>query len=112
MSGINAKPMPTFDLQLESGGDYEDVVRWTGGNFPPGSEVELIIGTKLNTVDGLAAATIYDFVISGDAATIKVESEVCGLWPVPQGEWRLRYRNTTTTPTTEKIVAGGKIKRS
>ena len=109
MSGINAKPMPTFDLQLETGGDYEDRVRWKDGNFPDGAEVELVIGKQLKTATGMSDATVYEFTVAGDTATIKVESEVCDLW---EGEWRLRYRDTTTTPTTEKIVCGGKIRRT
>ena len=109
MSGIGADPVKTLQLTVETGGDFEDVVRWQAGDFPDGSEVELIIGDELNTPAGLAAATVYELIIAGDSATIKVESEVCDLW---EGQYRLRYRDTTTTPTTERIVCGGKIKRT
>lgn len=101
MSGIGAAKVPKLKLELESGGDYVDIIRWKGGNFPSGSELELVVG-KL-------PGTVYPFVIVGDTATIKVESEVCDLW---SGEYRLRYRDTTTTPTTEKIVCVGQIGRT
>ena len=101
MSGIGAPKPPKMNLAVESGGDYVETIRWSGGDYPAGSELELVIGAL--------PGTVYPYAISGDSATIKIESEVCDLW---SGEYRLRYRDTTTTPTTETIVCTGRIVRT
>ena len=85
-------------LVLATGGDFQWTFHYDSGNFPAGSALYLLIG-----------ASQWDFVISGDTATIKVESAVADLIP-SLTPFRLIFKQTTT-PTTETVIGYGTVSR-
>ncbi|PQP24176.1 DUF7264 domain-containing protein [Rhodococcus opacus] len=85
-------------LVLATGGDFQWTFRYDGGNYPAGSSLYFIVGEDQ-----------WDFTISGDTATIKIESAVADLVPT-QTRFRLIFKETTT-PTTETVIAYGTVTR-
>ncbi|MGY1896213.1 LtfC-like domain-containing protein [Nocardia gipuzkoensis] len=76
------------------------------GTFPAG--IELFIHFR-NGEDG-EWADKWHYVISGNTATVLVESEVADL--IPDGtDFRLTVKDTNVTPSREKHVCIGIVKR-
>lgn len=92
-------PPQKADLVLSTGGDFQWSFVWKEGDFPTGSSLYLLIGSDQQ----------WDFVIAGDIASIKIESEVADL--VKAGTaYRMVFKRDTT-PTTETVICHGKVKR-
>lgn len=89
-------------LTLNPGEDFVKTFRWGAGAFPAGFELFYVIHT--------ATPLQWDFVITGDTAELKIESEVVDTVPV-RTEWQLMSRENTA-PTTETEVCWGTVKRT
>lgn len=105
MAGLQPQSEP---LYLTAGSDFTWQYHFTESDgvtpkeFPIGAEVYYLIGT-------LESSVKWPYVIEGDLARIKIESEVSDL--VEDGTpYRLFFKEATT-PTTESPVLIGNVKR-
>ncbi|MGW0245040.1 LtfC-like domain-containing protein [Nocardia goodfellowii] len=110
MAGREALVEP---LILITGDDFEWFYDWKPDpngppqNFPAG--LELFYEFK-NGPNGWIGGTVWNYVITETRAAIKRESEIADAMK-DRTPYRLKLRDTTTTPTTEKVLVIGLVKR-
>ncbi|QTR98339.1 hypothetical protein J6K27_003459 [Rhodococcus qingshengii] len=99
------KPTPKGALNLPTVGDF---VYWyafeDGIEFPNGTQMYFLLGDLEDT------QLKWDFAITGDTASIKIESEVVATVDTGTKYW-LMLKDTTTTPTTETELQTGTVKK-
>lgn len=101
MADLGVEPVKGT-MFVATGGDFVWNYRYekdgAPADFPSGASLDLLIGDDL-----------HSFTISGDTATIKIESEDSDEIADRTG-FRLRLTEPTT-PTTETILVYGQVKR-
>ena len=102
MADLGVEPVKGT-MFLATGGDFVWNYRYEKDGapteFPSGAALDLIIGSDL-----------YPFTISGDTASIKIESEDADDIPDRTG-FRLRLSEPTSPESTETILVYGSVKR-
>ncbi|QIS16401.1 DUF7264 domain-containing protein [Nocardia arthritidis] len=97
---------PVRALNLISGDDFKWGYRWENGVFP--TNVELYLEFRNGPNGGWGDK--WQFAITGDTASIRVQSEVADAVPNRLG-YRLIYRDKNVTPTDETVLCYGAVKR-
>lgn len=99
------KPTPKGALNLPTVGDF---VYWyafeDGIEFPSGTQMYFLLGDPEDT------QLKWDFAISGDTASIKIESDVVATVAAGTKYW-LMLKDTSTSPATETELQTGAVKK-
>lgn len=98
-------PTPKGKINLPTIGDFTYNYQFSDGSaFPAGSKLWLLFG------DAGTTQVRWDFTISGATATIRKESEDVALIDSDTKFW-LMYSPAVTSPTTEKELLTGTVKK-
>ncbi|WP_431941690.1 DUF7264 domain-containing protein [Nocardia grenadensis] len=109
MAGRKAKIEP---LELIINDDFEYAYRWTENGvpvpFPEG--YELFYRFKDGPGKSWEGGSDWPYVIAGDTASIRVESEVHNLVP-KRTPYQLVFKHVDEAPTLDKVLVMGKVER-